>query len=144
MTPNDDIPWRYVAMDHTALMCVVERGKNLVHVAEHRWKRHADRFQDPGQRLAFQKFHDQRQIIAEPKGSMDCRNVGMVQTGLHLDFTEKTIGLLFGTTMTQYLHRFQAAGNNVFDLVHFAHAADARDRNDPVITDDLSDVKAHR
>src|SRR5215471_6402224 len=126
-----DVGWFEVAMNHSALMRILQRLRDLLRVVERRLDR-----QRSGKRFAFHQLHCQRALL----DAIDMRNVGVIQRCKDFGFPLETIHSsgIAGKHFGQYLERNLAFQFRIVGAIDFAHTTFAEFRGDTVVPDGLA------
>ncbi len=129
-------------MDYVSLMRILQRGEHLLGVLDGILRGEGPATQPFGQRFTLDELHHHHYLVAERKRRPEQGDVGMVESGEHLDLAKEPsdeIGAPRGVGQ-QHLQGFDAIGDHVPRPVDAAHASTAQLAEDLVVADAVADL----
>ena len=94
-----------------------------------------------GECNAVDELHNHDELIVERERRAKGSDIRVMEAGEDFDFAEEAVGEIFlaGEVGKENFHGLHAVGNSVADLIYFAHASGAKNTEDFIITELLSD-----
>jgi len=142
---HNDVGRLEVAMDHSPLVGVSQRRESLGHVVAGLPEAEGTLAQAFFQGAPLDVLHDHEELVIGSQRGVQPGDVGMVETGQHLDLAHEALGQIrrLGQVGEEHFHRLGAVGDGVAHLVDLTHSPFAQDANDLIVSDCVADIECH-
>src|SRR6266404_1222784 len=121
-------------------MRVAEGDQGLAGIVEAKRYRYAPRIEQTPQGGPFHQVHHHHEVVVHPERVMYGYNVGMSETGVDPDLTQKPLCLPLSVRSIDFqdLERFDSSGDGMLSFEDGAYGSAAQHPNDGVIANRFS------